>query len=506
MKEGAADRLLRPGRATPPSLLFGGRALPTIIRDPAAGRSWLARRWPSATSASSATASTRWKLRRSLRWPWLRGLGSSRVRGPSEARLSRLGFRLRSCSISSATWSWRLLASADRARHVPEGHRRRQQRPAVAVRRQQRLLGGRVLPQARRQCQRGRHGDQPGRRDRRGRGIRQQAGIPVLSTIPATRDIRRRGASYEIIGRPAAWGPMFAELADNVGASLPVRPHADVPGSGCSGCSKRQLRWAATWCWSRRRSSTCAAGPSGRSRPSKSSTTNAAGLRRNHSIVSRQGPHRAGKATASGRHSGGSGDAAAARTAGKSGARSTPKDYPTRRQDPRPAAEHVPGVRLAARGLRMRRTATILSGSACCVYGLTFTSLLRRAAQRGYVPFNPNRWSPANCSRTSATATGRPTRHCTTPSSSSTCACRPAACRCRSCRGDQWGADHRHRRARDSACPRMPRPGRAGGRDAEVRRAGRWRDLCTGAAHRTFGQADDHAAGRDVWPIPSSSG
>ncbi|MFX8504491.1 hypothetical protein ABTL94_19695, partial [Acinetobacter baumannii] len=25
-------------------------------------------------------------------------------------------------------------------------------------------------------------------------------------------------------------------------------------------------------------------------------------------------------------------------------------------------------------GLRMRRTATILSGSACCVYGLTFTS------------------------------------------------------------------------------------------------------------------------------------
>eukprot|EP01097_Dermamoeba_algensis_P010140 TRINITY_DN7389_c0_g1_i1.p4 TRINITY_DN7389_c0_g1~~TRINITY_DN7389_c0_g1_i1.p4 ORF type:complete len:221 (-),score=-55.99 TRINITY_DN7389_c0_g1_i1:2596-3258(-) len=34
-------------------------------------------------------------------------------------------------------------------------------------------------------------------------------------------------------------------------------------------------------------------------------------------------------------------------------------------------------------GLRMRRTATILSGSACCVYGLTFTShFLRRAADR----------------------------------------------------------------------------------------------------------------------------
>src|SRR6201986_3731656 len=30
-------------------------------------------------------------------------------------------------------------------------------------------------------------------------------------------------------------------------------------------------------------------------------------------------------------------------------------------------------------GLRMRRTATVLSGSACCVYGLTFTSHFFRA-------------------------------------------------------------------------------------------------------------------------------
>ncbi len=40
-------------------------------------------------------------------------------------------------------------------------------------------------------------------------------------------------------------------------------------------------------------------------------------------------------------------------------------------------------------GLRMRRTATVLSGSACCVYGLTFTSHFYGAKRSvGYVPFN----------------------------------------------------------------------------------------------------------------------
>ena len=40
-------------------------------------------------------------------------------------------------------------------------------------------------------------------------------------------------------------------------------------------------------------------------------------------------------------------------------------------------------------GLRMRRVATILSGSACCVYGLTFTSHFYGARRSvGYVPFN----------------------------------------------------------------------------------------------------------------------
>ncbi len=40
-------------------------------------------------------------------------------------------------------------------------------------------------------------------------------------------------------------------------------------------------------------------------------------------------------------------------------------------------------------GLRMKRVATILSGSACCVYGLTFTSHFYGAKRTvGYVPFN----------------------------------------------------------------------------------------------------------------------
>ena len=50
-------------------------------------------------------------------------------------------------------------------------------------------------------------------------------GIPVLSVIPANDDIRRKSASYEIIGRPGSpWGPLFAELAENVGNSQPMRP------------------------------------------------------------------------------------------------------------------------------------------------------------------------------------------------------------------------------------------------------------------------------------------
>jgi chlorophyllide a reductase subunit X len=51
------------------------------------------------------------------------------------------------------------------------------------------------------------------------------AEIPVLATIPANEDIRRKSASYEIIGRPGTqWAPLFEELATNVAEAPPQRP------------------------------------------------------------------------------------------------------------------------------------------------------------------------------------------------------------------------------------------------------------------------------------------
>jgi chlorophyllide a reductase subunit X len=51
------------------------------------------------------------------------------------------------------------------------------------------------------------------------------AGIPVLAAIPAHDDIRRKSANYEIIGRPESeWGSLFAALAANVAEAPPVRP------------------------------------------------------------------------------------------------------------------------------------------------------------------------------------------------------------------------------------------------------------------------------------------
>lgn len=52
-----------------------------------------------------------------------------------------------------------------------------------------------------------------------------KAGIPILAAIPAHDDIRRKSASYEIIGRPESqWGALFEELAQNVATAPPVRP------------------------------------------------------------------------------------------------------------------------------------------------------------------------------------------------------------------------------------------------------------------------------------------
>jgi 3,8-divinyl chlorophyllide a/chlorophyllide a reductase subunit X len=53
----------------------------------------------------------------------------------------------------------------------------------------------------------------------------QSVGIPVLSAIPADDDIRRKSASYEIIGRPGGrWSSLFEQLAGSVADSEPQHP------------------------------------------------------------------------------------------------------------------------------------------------------------------------------------------------------------------------------------------------------------------------------------------
>jgi chlorophyllide a reductase subunit Y len=63
------------------------------------------------------------------------------------------------------------------------------------------------------------------------------------------------------------------------------------------------------------------------------------------------------------------------------------KDYPTGPHDqPQSMCPAFGSLRV---GLRMKRVTTILSGSACCVYGLTFVSHFYGARRSvGYVPFN----------------------------------------------------------------------------------------------------------------------
>ncbi len=50
-------------------------------------------------------------------------------------------------------------------------------------------------------------------------------GIPELISIPAHDDIRKKSANYQIIGTSESqWGPLFAQLAENVASAPPVRP------------------------------------------------------------------------------------------------------------------------------------------------------------------------------------------------------------------------------------------------------------------------------------------
>jgi 3,8-divinyl chlorophyllide a/chlorophyllide a reductase subunit X len=53
----------------------------------------------------------------------------------------------------------------------------------------------------------------------------EAVGISVLSSIPADDDIRRKSASYQIIGKPGTpWAPLFENLATNVAEAPPRQP------------------------------------------------------------------------------------------------------------------------------------------------------------------------------------------------------------------------------------------------------------------------------------------
>ncbi|MDN2566044.1 chlorophyllide a reductase subunit Y [Aquibium sp. A9E412] len=99
-------------------------------------------------------------------------------------------------------------------------------------------------------------------------------------------------------------------------------------------------------------------------------------------------PESAGAADGLGCHAGAERMKAAARAAGKAQMLERfEADYPKGPHDqPQSMCPAFGSLRV---GLRMRRVATILSGSACCVYGLTFTAHFYGARRTvGYVPFS----------------------------------------------------------------------------------------------------------------------
>ena len=55
----------------------------------------------------------------------------------------------------------------------------------------------------------------------------ESVGIPVLASIPQNDDLRKKSANYQIVGTAESeWGAMFAALGDNVGLAPPTRPTA----------------------------------------------------------------------------------------------------------------------------------------------------------------------------------------------------------------------------------------------------------------------------------------
>ncbi len=53
----------------------------------------------------------------------------------------------------------------------------------------------------------------------------KEANIPVLASIPQDDDLRKKSANYQIVGtNKSQWGQLFSELAQNVGDAPPLQP------------------------------------------------------------------------------------------------------------------------------------------------------------------------------------------------------------------------------------------------------------------------------------------
>ena len=53
----------------------------------------------------------------------------------------------------------------------------------------------------------------------------KEAKIPVLASIPQDDDLRKKSANYQIVGtNKSQWGNLFIELAENVGSAPPLKP------------------------------------------------------------------------------------------------------------------------------------------------------------------------------------------------------------------------------------------------------------------------------------------
>ena len=163
---------------------------------------------------------------------------------------------------------------------------------------------------------------------------------------------------------------------------------------------------------------------------------------------------------------------AAAKAAGKSETleQLRARDYPKGPHDqPQSMCPAFGSLRV---GLRMRRTATMLSGSACCVYGLTFTSHFYGARRTvGYVPFNSETLVTGKLFEDIREAVFKLADPALYDAIVITNLCVPTASGVplrAAAEGDQRRAHHRHRRAGLRRADPCRGQGRAGRRDAAL--------------------------------------